>query len=272
MTIYADMSVSGSGAPVLLIHGSMNSKSQWRALTAELEARYTVIAVDLSGYGKTPFPPDPKTHSLTDEVELVRRAINQRWGAIPALHIVAHSYGGMVALSHACSYPDEVASLTLFEPMANHLLLDGELAEIFVEGRRLVDIITQLVEDGRTDEGAKHFVDYFAGDGIYSMLPPNARRTLSGYVRKMLIDYRTTIETPLDLEAYKDLDCPMALISGTSSAPISRSISLKLKSALGEIDWFEVDGNHMAPIANPDPVNAIIATRLASLTAGRQCA
>ena len=272
MTIYADMSVSGSGDPVLLIHGSMNSKSQWQALTSELETRFTVIAVDLFGYGKTPFPPNPETHSLADEVELVRRTIHQRWGTIPALHIVAHSYGGMVALGYACHYPDEVASLTLFEPMANRLLLDDDLKEVYAEGRRLVDTITQRVGDGRADEGAKQFVDYFAGDGIYSMLPEGACQKLSGYVRKMLIDYRTTIETPLDLDAYKGLDCPMALISGTSSAPISRSISLKLKSALGGIDWFEVDGNHMAPIANPDPVNAIIATRLANLTAGRQCA
>ncbi len=269
MTIYADMSVSGSGAPVLLIHGSMNSKSQWQALTAELDTCFTVFAVDLFGYGKTPFPPKPETHSLADEVELVRRTISQRCGTIPALHVVAHSYGGMVALSYACSYPDEVASLTLFEPMANRLLLDDELTEIYAEGRLLVDTITRLVVDGRTDEGAKHFVDYFAGDGIYSMLPSNARRTLSGYVRKMLIDYRTTIETPLDLIAYQGIGCPLALISGTSSAPISRSISLKLKNELSGIEWFEVDGNHMAPISNPGPVNAIIAARLTNLMAGR---
>ena len=272
MTIYADMSVSGSGDPVLLIHGSMNSKSQWQALTAELETRFTVIAVDLFGYGKTPFPPNPETHSLTDEVELVRRTIHQRWGTIPALHIVAHSYGGMVALGYACTYPDEVASLTLFEPMANRLLLDDELTDIHAEGLRLVDTITRRVGDGRMNEGAKQFVDYFAGVGIYSMLPESARQKLSGYVRKMLIDYRTTIETPLDLAAYQNIGCPMALISGTSSAPISRSISLKMKSELVEIEWFEVDGNHMAPIANPDPANAIIVTRLTDLTAGRQCA
>ena len=250
----------------------MNSKSQWSALTADLETRFSVIAVDLFGYGKTPFPPDPDTHRLQDEVELVRRTINRRWGTIPALHIVAHSYGGMVGLNHACSYPDEAASLTLFEPMANRLLLDDEFSDIYAEGRQLVDTIAQLVGDGRTDEGAQHFVDYFAGDGIYSMLTPNARRTLSSYVRKMLIDYRTTIETPLDLAAFQEIGCPMALISGTSSAPISRSISLQLKHALAEIEWFEVDGNHMAPISNPDPVNAIISTRLFRLTQGQPCA
>jgi pimeloyl-ACP methyl ester carboxylesterase len=44
-------------------------------------------------------------------VETIRRAISNVKGFEEPLHIVAHSYGGAVALCHACRYPGEIASL-----------------------------------------------------------------------------------------------------------------------------------------------------------------
>src|SRR5919198_2423799 len=43
--------IAGSGPPVVLIHGMVNSSRHWENVALELADRYTVIAPDLIGHG-----------------------------------------------------------------------------------------------------------------------------------------------------------------------------------------------------------------------------
>ena len=43
--------VAGSGPPVVLIHGMVNSSRHWEQVALQLADRYTVIAPDLIGHG-----------------------------------------------------------------------------------------------------------------------------------------------------------------------------------------------------------------------------
>jgi pimeloyl-ACP methyl ester carboxylesterase len=43
--------VAGSGPPVVLIHGMLNSSSHWREVALNLAREHTVIAPDLIGHG-----------------------------------------------------------------------------------------------------------------------------------------------------------------------------------------------------------------------------
>ena len=45
--------VAGEGAPVIMLHSSLGSKSQWAVLADRLARRFRVIAIDLCGYGDT---------------------------------------------------------------------------------------------------------------------------------------------------------------------------------------------------------------------------
>jgi pimeloyl-ACP methyl ester carboxylesterase len=184
MTEKAGYETSGKGTPVMLIHGSMTSKSYWRLLADDLSDHYAVMAVDLSGYGETPFPQNPESHRLEDEVESIRRIISNVKGFDEPLNIVAHSYGGAVALCHACRYPGEISSLILFEPMPMHLLIECNRHRHFSEGQQLIDRIATLVAEHTPQAAAKTFVDYFSGDGTFSMLSSSTQNTLSRYVHK----------------------------------------------------------------------------------------
>ena len=48
--------VAGSGPPVVLIHGMLNSSSHWRSVALNLASDYTVIAPDLIGHGDSAAP------------------------------------------------------------------------------------------------------------------------------------------------------------------------------------------------------------------------
>src|SRR5688572_1777136 len=48
--------MSGSGPPVVLVHGMVNSSRHWEPVAARLAERYTVIAPDLVGHGDSATP------------------------------------------------------------------------------------------------------------------------------------------------------------------------------------------------------------------------
>jgi pimeloyl-ACP methyl ester carboxylesterase len=258
MTLEPGYETSGEGTPVVLIHGSMNSRSHWRPLTDELGDHFSTMAVDLSGYGQTPFPQNPENHRMEDEVEMIRRAISSTEGFDEPLHLVAHSYGGAVALCYACRYPLEIASLILLEPMTMHLLIEFKRSRHFSDGQRLIDRIAALVAEQAPQAAARTFIDYFSGDGTFAMLPSSAQNNLSRYVHKMLVDYRTAVDTDLRMADFGRLTCPINLITGRSSSHVPLEISRLLADNIPSIHWVEVPGNHMAPVTNPQVVNPVI--------------
>ena len=49
LTDHIGLRVEGCGPPIVLLHSSMSSKSQWRELIESLRDRYRLIAIDLLG-------------------------------------------------------------------------------------------------------------------------------------------------------------------------------------------------------------------------------
>ena len=132
--------IEGRGPPIVLLHSSMSSKSQWRELIESLRDRYRLIAIDLLGYGESAMPGD--SYSLRDEVRLVESVLARELQPGEQFHLIGHSYGGIVALQLAAQErPQRVRSLSLFEPIAFHLLpaRDPDLAELEAVRREIAD-------------------------------------------------------------------------------------------------------------------------------------
>jgi len=106
-------------APVLFIHGSACNGRMWRAYQAALAPRASV-AVDLPGYGDTDWLDDARPYRLADAAGAIRRAL---YGEGP-FDVVAHSFGGAVALRLALANPSLVRTLTLIEPSYFAVLRD----------------------------------------------------------------------------------------------------------------------------------------------------
>jgi pimeloyl-ACP methyl ester carboxylesterase len=112
---------------VVCLHGSASSSRQWAGLKEILQDHVRVISPDLVGYSdSSPFKKG-QLFSMDDEVANIMRQIEKLTGKRNGpLHLVAHSYGGAVALQIALKYPERVASLSLYEPAQFRMLLaDG---------------------------------------------------------------------------------------------------------------------------------------------------
>ena len=105
--------VSGTGEPVVFIHGALIADT-FRPLLAEpgLEDRYRLVLYHRRGYAGSSRAPGP--------VSVVREAADcralLRHLGVEWAHIVGHSYGGAVALQLALDAPSVARSLVLLEP------------------------------------------------------------------------------------------------------------------------------------------------------------
>jgi pimeloyl-ACP methyl ester carboxylesterase len=100
---------AGSGPPVVLIHGMVNSSRHWEQVALELAERYTVIAPDLIGHGDSAavrgdYSLGAHAASIRDLLAVI---------GIDRATIVGHSLGGGVAMQFFYQFPQRTERLVL---------------------------------------------------------------------------------------------------------------------------------------------------------------
>jgi pimeloyl-ACP methyl ester carboxylesterase len=103
---------SGSGNPVVLLHGNGVTAMDWNVsgVLDGLNPGYRVIAFDRPGFGYSERPRD-RSWTPAAQAELLHEALEQIGVSRPV--IVGHSWGTLVALAMALDRPSKVYSLVL---------------------------------------------------------------------------------------------------------------------------------------------------------------
>jgi pimeloyl-ACP methyl ester carboxylesterase len=101
--------VAGSGPAILLIHGIGDNSTTWETVQAKLAQRYTVIAPDLLGHGKSDKP--RADYSVAAYANGMRDLLSVL--DIERVTVVGHSLGGGVAMQFAYQFPQLVDRLIL---------------------------------------------------------------------------------------------------------------------------------------------------------------
>ena len=101
--------IAGSGPPVVLIHGMLNSSSHWRSVALDLAGEHTVIAPDLIGHGDSAAPRGD--YSLGAHAASIRDLLAAV--GIDRATLVGHSLGGGVAMQFFYQFPQRVERLAL---------------------------------------------------------------------------------------------------------------------------------------------------------------
>ncbi|MCK5055824.1 MAG: alpha/beta hydrolase [Candidatus Aminicenantes bacterium] len=249
----------GQGAPVVLLHSAMSSKLQWYFLMRLLSSDFLTVALDFYGSGGTPLPDiNSEVFSLSDEIALVDSLLD---GIVPAgepFHLVGHSYGGAVGLRLCYKNEKQIRSLTLFEPVAYHLLPETE--EVLAEIRRTSGTVKDYIAQNNYAGAAEYFIDYWNGSGTFATYPKEMQEILCRGAGKMPLSYHALMEEPLSLEDYKKINVPVCLIAGRQSPLASRRVAELLVDILPNCRLHWLDTGHMAPLTHPHKVNPIIET------------
>jgi pimeloyl-ACP methyl ester carboxylesterase len=101
--------MAGSGPPVVLIHGMLNSSSHWKDVALSLAGEYTVIAPDLIGHGDSAAPRGD--YSMGAHAASIRDLLAAI--GVERATIVGHSLGGGVAMQFFYQFPQRVERLVL---------------------------------------------------------------------------------------------------------------------------------------------------------------
>lgn len=103
--------VSGTGPPVLLLHGFPETRLMWREIVPVLAEHHTVVTADLPGYGESTVAPgrSSKRAMAADLAELMAGLGFAEFG------VAGHDRGARVAYRMALDLPDRVRALAVLD-------------------------------------------------------------------------------------------------------------------------------------------------------------
>jgi non-heme chloroperoxidase len=180
---------SGSGTPLVLVHGSVNDQRTWESQMAALSTRYHVIAYSRRYHHPNPWVGDGSDYAVSVHAEDLT-ALVRALGIAPA-HVVGSSYGAYTALVAGLHHPDLVRTLVLGEPPAVPLLISNpanplHLLWLLIRDPRTALVVLRFIRGsimptqealrrGDLEEAVRRFGDGVLGKGGYDRLPSAAK-------------------------------------------------------------------------------------------------
>lgn len=260
---------TGERQDVLLIHGGSSSIDVFRpSVIPGLSDRYRVAAYDRPGMGRTADRP-PGAGRLRVQAEVAA-------GVIDALElkrpiIVAHSFGGAVALRLALDHPEQVGGLVLIAPVA-FTWPGGVSWHLHWSANPLVGavfnhVVTRpfaaaAVKAGMANAFAPSPVPerYFETAAVARAAEPRAMRAnahditvLKREVTAQQARYASELRSPLAI-------MPISVLAGEEDSVVSTTIHARgLKAALPETRLEVLPGvGHLPHEARPDLLRELV--------------
>jgi pimeloyl-ACP methyl ester carboxylesterase len=249
---------AGQGEPVICLHCSASSGGQWRTLLDRLAPRWRVLAPDLYGYGQEVSRDGFGEVSLDDELGWLDPVLER---AGERVHLVGHSYGGLIALHLALRYARRVNSVSLYEPAAWSIAWqDDPTHPGSVEIEELRDATIAACAAGDLDAIAERFVRYWAGDRAWEAMPTERRRITAQAMPKVAAEFaaerRAARSDTRLLDLFARIDAPVLYLTGTRTKASARRVGQLLPAVWKNARVIELDGpGHMGPVTHPDLVN-----------------
>lgn len=101
----------GNSVPTLLLHGMSTSADSYRELLHELGDALWLIAPDLPGFG---YSDHTTPYTIPHLIEWLAAFCDVR--GLDKVHVLGHSFGGLLAASFALAYPENNGRLLLSAP------------------------------------------------------------------------------------------------------------------------------------------------------------
>ncbi|MBO9399068.1 alpha/beta fold hydrolase [Shimia sp. R9_2] len=243
---------TGSGTPVVLIHGVGMQSAAWGPQFAALSANHRVISLDMPGHGKSSALPEGA--QLPDFVEWLRGALDVL--ELDDVSLAGHSMGALISGGFAATYPERLERVALL----NGVYRRSEQAREAVIARADViraggfDLETPLARwfgDGAEDQAARVHVSDWLG-----------QVNLDGYATAYGAFARGD-------ETYSDrlgnITCPLFAITGDGDLNSSPAMAEAMANAAQLGRAIVIKGHrHMVNLTAPDAVNAVLLDWLAT--------
>lgn len=266
----------GAGEPVLFVHGSASDQRIWDGQVGAAADRFEAIA-----YSRRWHRPNARFKAGESYVmEVHADDLEKVIGALDAgpVHLIAHSYGAVVALVVAAQRADLVRSLLLIEPPAFTLFTSDppRPAEVLRLLARRPALGIALIRLGITVLGpaqkaarkgdVEGVLDVFGpgvlGQSYFDVLPPDRLEQFRDNI--VLDEFASACFMPLDPEKLRQVDRPALLICGSASPRIFGLLAREVAAVLPRARCQTIaEASHAVQLDQPEAFNRAMLAFLA---------
>jgi pimeloyl-ACP methyl ester carboxylesterase len=182
-----------------LVHGSVVNGAMTWPEQRPLEQRWSLLVLDRRGY--PPNPPIDREDFEVDARDVAELAVEHG-----PLHLMGHSYGGVIALLAAAQVPQSIRSLVVIEPPAFGSASEDPVIQ------SLASRLSVYVETGPRDPDAfvRGFIEHVSSSArLPSPLPPDLQQSAA-----LLQVERFPGEAVIPLDELRRAPFPKLVVSG----------------------------------------------------------
>jgi len=235
---------SGTGPPLVMVHGSIADHRVLSRVVPLLEPHYTVHAVDRRGRGLSG---DASSYDISLEYADLARVVDRLSAETGvAVSLYGHSYGAVCALG-AAALTSNLSRLFLYEPGYRGVVLTPD---------KVLGRLDQLVAAGEYDAALEHA--FRLGVGM-SEAEVAAMRALPSWQARVEAaptiprEFRTAAHLSVDTRAAADLSVPTVLLLGDRSTPGQKAVVAALHASLPSSELVMLTGQaHAAQVTAPE--------------------
>lgn len=247
---------TGSGSPLVMVHGSPGEARSWSRVAALLAERHRVLMPDLPGYGQSdPLPsggPEVATARMGAAIGALIETCRE------PVRLCGHSYGGNVAIHASLAHAGQVRSLALFEPVFFRALRLAGDEQTLGPAARFFAAYADRVTGGEPGV-VREMVDYWFGPGAFARMPSAVQSFLRGAAAKNAADVRATFAEQVNAEQLAGFRKPALVVYGEASPAVAPAIAKALARLLPLAQLRSLPGaNHGMLDSHPGAVADLI--------------
>jgi pimeloyl-ACP methyl ester carboxylesterase len=210
-----DYDECGTGPTIVMVPGSCSTGAAWRPVIAALGSNFRCVTTSLLGYGGTAERRTTRDPSIAYEAEALESVIRRAGSPV---HLVGHSFGGLVSLAVVLRNKVSVASLVIVEAPATELLRDANEDAHYRAFRRMTNAYFAAFNGGNK-EAIASMIDFYGGAGTYASWPPRVRAHAVDTTHVNILDWASAYGFPLSVESLAAVDVPALVLRGGASRP-----------------------------------------------------
>ena len=232
---------TGSGEPMVLVHGSWDDRQVWALVEEDLARRFRVVTYDRRGHTGSQDSPEPGSRR-DDEDDLA--ALIGALDLAPA-NVVGSSFGASIALGLASRQPELFRTLCVHEPPLLSLAADDPIVAQVGEA---IGPVLELIERGEDEAAARDFVENIAlGPGAWEMMSEEERASMVRNARTFVGEQRDPDWAEIHLAALGGLAFPVLLTQGDQSPPFFSKIIARLAETIDSAEVRTLPGAGHVP-------------------------
>jgi pimeloyl-ACP methyl ester carboxylesterase len=238
---------TGSGPPVIFLHGICLDHRMWQHQIDYFSKSYTCINVDLRGFGKSSLPTQTP-YSFHEDIKVLVDSLH----TTEPVMLIALSMGGKAAVNFSLAYPKQTKALVL--------------ADVAVDGYHFRDFRLDVVSNVAREKGVDSANQFFLNNALFASAKNDT--AVFNRLRAMILSYSgwqwvhknpMVGLTPPAIEQLEQIKAPVLIITGEKDIWDFQQIADILHNNIKQSVKKQIlDAGHMCNMEKPDVFNRLV--------------